>query len=72
VTAFEGNGRVRGVITTQGRLPADMVILAIGVRRHSYAPSRFAHWQARLRAAGFQVQHFTAHHEVRARPRFAR
>jgi NADPH-dependent 2,4-dienoyl-CoA reductase/sulfur reductase-like enzyme/rhodanese-related sulfurtransferase len=32
VTAFEGNGRVSGVITTQGRLPADMVILGIGVR----------------------------------------
>ena len=32
VTAFEGDGRVSGVITTQGRLPADLVILGIGVR----------------------------------------
>jgi NADPH-dependent 2,4-dienoyl-CoA reductase/sulfur reductase-like enzyme/rhodanese-related sulfurtransferase len=32
VTAFEGDGRVSGVMTSQGRLPADMVILGIGVR----------------------------------------
>lgn len=32
VTGFEGDGTVREVITTRGRLPADMVILAIGVR----------------------------------------
>jgi rhodanese-related sulfurtransferase len=32
VTAFEGEGRVSGVLTNRGRLPADMVILGIGVR----------------------------------------
>jgi NADPH-dependent 2,4-dienoyl-CoA reductase/sulfur reductase-like enzyme/rhodanese-related sulfurtransferase len=32
VTGFEGDGRVSGVVTSQGRFPADMVILAIGVR----------------------------------------
>lgn len=32
VTAFEGNTRITAVVTTQGRLAADMVILAIGVR----------------------------------------
>jgi len=32
VTGFEGTDRVTGVLTTAGRLPADMVILAIGVR----------------------------------------
>jgi NADPH-dependent 2,4-dienoyl-CoA reductase/sulfur reductase-like enzyme/rhodanese-related sulfurtransferase len=32
VTGFEGNERVSGVLTTKGRLAADMVILAIGVR----------------------------------------
>jgi len=32
VTAFEGKDRVSGVVTTRGRIPADMVILAIGVR----------------------------------------
>ena len=32
VTAFEGEGKVSGVLTSQGRLPADMVILGIGVR----------------------------------------
>jgi len=32
VTAFEGEARVTGVLTSQGRLPADMVILGIGVR----------------------------------------
>lgn len=32
VTGFEGEGRVSGVVTTRGRLPADLVILAIGVR----------------------------------------
>ena len=32
VTAFEGEGRVSGVLTSQGRLPADLVVLGIGVR----------------------------------------
>jgi rhodanese-related sulfurtransferase len=32
VSAFEGAGRVSGVLTSQGRLPADLVILGIGVR----------------------------------------
>jgi NADPH-dependent 2,4-dienoyl-CoA reductase/sulfur reductase-like enzyme/rhodanese-related sulfurtransferase len=32
VTSFEGNGRVSAVATSQGRLPADLVILGIGVR----------------------------------------
>ena len=32
VTGFEGDGRLSGVLTTQGRLPADLAILAIGVR----------------------------------------
>ncbi len=32
VESFEGNGRVAGVVTTRGTLPADMVILSIGVR----------------------------------------
>jgi NADPH-dependent 2,4-dienoyl-CoA reductase/sulfur reductase-like enzyme/rhodanese-related sulfurtransferase len=32
VTGFEGNGQVSAVLTTQGRLPADLVILGIGVR----------------------------------------
>jgi NADPH-dependent 2,4-dienoyl-CoA reductase/sulfur reductase-like enzyme/rhodanese-related sulfurtransferase len=32
VTAFEGEGRVTSVLTSQGHLPADMVILGIGVR----------------------------------------
>jgi NADPH-dependent 2,4-dienoyl-CoA reductase/sulfur reductase-like enzyme/rhodanese-related sulfurtransferase len=32
VTAFEGEGRVTGVQTSQGRLPADLVILGLGVR----------------------------------------
>jgi NADPH-dependent 2,4-dienoyl-CoA reductase/sulfur reductase-like enzyme/rhodanese-related sulfurtransferase len=32
VESFEGNGRVTGVVTNQGRLPADMVILSVGVR----------------------------------------
>jgi NADPH-dependent 2,4-dienoyl-CoA reductase/sulfur reductase-like enzyme/rhodanese-related sulfurtransferase len=32
VTAFEGEGRVNGVLTSQGRLPADLVVLGIGVR----------------------------------------
>jgi len=32
VTAFEGNGRVSAVLTSQGRLPADLVILGIGVK----------------------------------------
>jgi NADPH-dependent 2,4-dienoyl-CoA reductase/sulfur reductase-like enzyme/rhodanese-related sulfurtransferase len=32
VTAFEGEGRVTGVLTSRGRLPADLVVLGIGVR----------------------------------------
>lgn len=32
VAAFEGDGRVSGVMTSQGRLPADLVVLGIGVR----------------------------------------
>jgi NADPH-dependent 2,4-dienoyl-CoA reductase/sulfur reductase-like enzyme/rhodanese-related sulfurtransferase len=32
VTAFEGDGRVSGVLTSRGRLPADLVVLGIGVR----------------------------------------
>ncbi|MBN1590694.1 MAG: FAD-dependent oxidoreductase [Pirellulales bacterium] len=32
VESFEGNGRVTSVVTTRGTLPADMVILSIGVR----------------------------------------
>ena len=32
VTSFEGEGRVSGVLTSQGRLPADLVILGIGVK----------------------------------------
>jgi pyruvate/2-oxoglutarate dehydrogenase complex dihydrolipoamide dehydrogenase (E3) component/rhodanese-related sulfurtransferase len=32
VTAFEGQGRVTGVMTSRGRLPADLVVLGIGVR----------------------------------------
>lgn len=32
VNAFEGEGRVNGVLTSQGRLPADLVVLGIGVR----------------------------------------
>ena len=32
VTSFEGNGRVSAVLTGQGRLPADLVVLGIGVR----------------------------------------
>ena len=32
VTAFEGNGAVEKVVTDTGEMPADMVILAIGVR----------------------------------------
>ena len=32
VMAFEGDGRVQRVVTDQGAFPADMVILAIGVR----------------------------------------
>lgn len=32
VTAFEGEGRVSAVLTSQGRLPAGAVILGIGVR----------------------------------------
>ena len=32
VKAFEGAGSVRAVVTDQGTLPADMVILAVGVR----------------------------------------
>jgi NADPH-dependent 2,4-dienoyl-CoA reductase/sulfur reductase-like enzyme/rhodanese-related sulfurtransferase len=32
VTSFEGDGQVSGVVTTEGRLPADLVVLGIGVR----------------------------------------
>ena len=32
VTAFEGEGRVSGVLTNQGRLAADLVVLGIGVK----------------------------------------
>jgi NADPH-dependent 2,4-dienoyl-CoA reductase/sulfur reductase-like enzyme/rhodanese-related sulfurtransferase len=32
VTAFEGNGQVSAVQTSRGRLPADLVVLGIGVR----------------------------------------
>ncbi len=32
VESFEGDGKVQGVVTDQGRLPADVVILAVGVR----------------------------------------
>jgi NADPH-dependent 2,4-dienoyl-CoA reductase/sulfur reductase-like enzyme/rhodanese-related sulfurtransferase len=32
VTGFEGQDRVTGVLTTRGRLAADLVVLAIGVR----------------------------------------
>ncbi len=32
VEALEGNGKVTGALTNQGTLPADMVILSIGVR----------------------------------------
>jgi NADPH-dependent 2,4-dienoyl-CoA reductase/sulfur reductase-like enzyme/rhodanese-related sulfurtransferase len=32
VTSFEGDTRVSGVVTSQGRLPADLVILGVGVR----------------------------------------
>jgi NADPH-dependent 2,4-dienoyl-CoA reductase/sulfur reductase-like enzyme len=31
-TGFEGEGRVSAVLTSQGRLPADLVVLGIGVR----------------------------------------
>lgn len=32
VTAFAGDGSVSGVVTSRGQLPADLVVLAIGVR----------------------------------------
>lgn len=32
VTSFEGEGRVAGVVTSRGRLPADLVVLGIGVK----------------------------------------
>ena len=32
VTGFEGEGKVAGVLTDKGRLPADLVVLAIGVK----------------------------------------
>ena len=32
VTAFEGEGRVSAVLTSHGRLPADLVVLGIGVK----------------------------------------
>jgi NADPH-dependent 2,4-dienoyl-CoA reductase/sulfur reductase-like enzyme/rhodanese-related sulfurtransferase len=45
VISFEGDGRVSGVITSQGRLPADLVILGIGVRPNMEL----------ARAAGLQI-----------------
>jgi len=32
-------------------------------RRHPHPPSRFPHWQARLRRAGFAVRRFEDHHQ---------
>ena len=32
VTGFDGDGKVSGVLTSRGRLPADLVVLGIGVR----------------------------------------
>jgi NADPH-dependent 2,4-dienoyl-CoA reductase/sulfur reductase-like enzyme/rhodanese-related sulfurtransferase len=32
VVSFEGDGQVSAVVTEQGKLPADMVVLAVGVR----------------------------------------
>jgi len=32
VESFEGNGKVSGVVTSRGKLPADMAVLSIGVR----------------------------------------
>lgn len=32
-------------------------------RRHPHPPSRFAHWQARLRQAGFRIRAFTGCHQ---------
>jgi NADPH-dependent 2,4-dienoyl-CoA reductase/sulfur reductase-like enzyme/rhodanese-related sulfurtransferase len=32
VTSFEGGGRVGGVVTNRGRLPAELVVLGIGVK----------------------------------------
>jgi NADPH-dependent 2,4-dienoyl-CoA reductase/sulfur reductase-like enzyme/rhodanese-related sulfurtransferase len=45
VTSFEGEGKVSAVITSQGRLPADLVVLGIGVRPNADL----------ARAAGLQV-----------------
>jgi NADPH-dependent 2,4-dienoyl-CoA reductase/sulfur reductase-like enzyme/rhodanese-related sulfurtransferase len=45
VTSFEGEGRVTGVLTNQGRLPADLVILGIGVKPNV----------ALARSAGLQI-----------------
>jgi NADPH-dependent 2,4-dienoyl-CoA reductase/sulfur reductase-like enzyme len=67
VEAFEGSGRVERVVTGQGRLPADMVILSIGVRPNvklardagleiGRPVHRPAHRQALLRAAGLDGQ----------------
>jgi ubiquinone/menaquinone biosynthesis C-methylase UbiE len=39
------------------------VIHAAEGRRHPHPPSRFAHWQARLRAAGFYPRRFSGHHQ---------
>jgi len=32
-------------------------------KRHPHPPSRFAHWQARLRVVGFRVRRYCAHHQ---------
>jgi pyruvate/2-oxoglutarate dehydrogenase complex dihydrolipoamide dehydrogenase (E3) component/rhodanese-related sulfurtransferase len=45
VTSFEGEGKVSGVVTSQGRLPADLVVLGMGVRPNSDL----------ARAAGLQI-----------------
>jgi NADPH-dependent 2,4-dienoyl-CoA reductase/sulfur reductase-like enzyme/rhodanese-related sulfurtransferase len=45
VTSFEGEGKVSAVITSHGRLPADLVVLGIGVRPNADL----------ARAAGLQI-----------------
>jgi NADPH-dependent 2,4-dienoyl-CoA reductase/sulfur reductase-like enzyme len=45
VTSFEGEGKVSAVITSRGRLPADLVVLGIGVKPNADL----------ARAAGLQV-----------------
>jgi NADPH-dependent 2,4-dienoyl-CoA reductase/sulfur reductase-like enzyme/rhodanese-related sulfurtransferase len=45
VTGFEGDGCVSAVLTTKGRLPADLVVLGIGVRPNAEL----------ARAAGLQI-----------------